>query len=1153
MSGTSNSMSELLAQFARLQRNSIEIINKWALVASSPQETVPIETLNDDGSVSTVNVTSFGYLKNEITRLDSNIKALSGIDLGSANIRNPDGTFSKIIVSDIAKDPAPVGSLSVPSTFKTRNNYFFESFLNPLLYVALNVEGQIPTDTNKVFVKRIIANTNTDAKRAYFDNNLKGRNDISESDFIASLQGNQISYFVDENEEDLPLQTFRFKGAFSVLNVFDEVLDTNNTQTVRKYRLDTLNYTDTLANVENSRTLVVGDKLLAASGNTIYQITSVDPNEKTIVLKRVFGYDPVTIGADSLSVYSDILSPKTVNVNIGFDERQGVFIKTIDSENNIIGSTYSNGICFWSNELSINTQDGVKTLGAFYLEEVSDFGKTFIAAAKENKISAIDGEIPSAPVISSDNFRVVQINTQITDSKTADTLRDKIQSKITLKNELEAIDRALDQSRNQLNEIFTITNNQTRELEKQKIQNKIDSLTKDKATKTSLYSSLVSDIASLTQDAPELTESPKYRVRGFWSVPAPVENLKTGPQEVIQFRYAYRYLSRQGNSQGAREYPYVDVDSQNRRGYFSDWVYVKSDIRRKVFDTTKGKYVWSIEDTENADVVNINQLDISITKGESVEIKIASISEAGWPDNPLESDFSPSVTVEFPDDLTTTSTNSTFVTDNNTDKALVKIQEDLTARGLDKHLSDAFTNVDRYYAHTSTSIASGFFDNAGKALNLFQKLIAIDNELASLKALVARAKGTLAVYIRADNNLFKVKNGSTVRLFAGYYTDLVNLSNPANQGKIVTKTFSIELRNEAATPLELASIVNGGLSVQPPTNLAPGVTGDYELNRIYHKTPIALTSVTPSDVPTNVTGGFIHTSAFQSGNARGQFIYPRYKSVGLNENLYFPATGTSYNQTISTIGTQGGLTGPSNNGILIPFGTNVQGNPNPNIWNQSTGPSGNGNLTEFCVHRNHPALTGTFSRSSLLNPVNSTTGLMIYPAIRHTAGFEADVNSNRTVGGVMTAHFQQMEFTPGLNAPANSTNDFAFPYKIGFDEEDEWLVGKYTCGAYLYMAPVSHSSVQVEGTTALAKKDLLFGEENAITVPVIFQFRTLDKLNLIGGFRIGNQPRNIVYSKKIGLDIKVRNEELFSFDIIVSGAHRKDNLVSPLYSQSLVI
>lgn len=1152
MSGTSNSMSELLAQFARLQRNSIEIINKWATVASSSQETVPIETLNDDGTVSTVNVTSFGYLKNEISRLDTNIKALSGIDLGSASIRNPDGTFSKIIISNIAKDPAPIGSLSVPATFKTKNNYFFESFLNPLLFISLNIEGQVPEDTNKVFVKRIIANTNTDAKRTYFDTNLKGRNDISETDFVASLSGNQISYFVDESEVDLPLQTFRYKGEFAVVNVFDESLDTNNTQTVRKYRLDTLNYTDTLANVENSRTLVVGDKLLSNSGDTVYQITSVDTNNKTVVLKRIFGYDPVSIGAGSLSVYSDILSPKIANINVGFDERQGVFIKTIDSENNIIGSTYSNGVCLWTNELTINTQDGVKTLGEFYLEEVSDFGKSFVAAVKENKIPAIEGDIPSAPVISVDNFKVVQVNTQITDSRTADTLRDKIQSKITIKNEIEAIDKALEIARNELNNIFTTSNNQNRELEKQKIQNKIDSLTKDKATKTSLYSSLVSDIAALTQDAPELTEAPKYRIRGFWSIPAPVENTKTGPQEVIQFRYAYRYLSRQGNTQGSREFPYVDVDNQNRRGYFSDWVYVKSDIRRKIFDTSKGKYVWAVEDTENAEEVNINQLDIPITKGEAVEIKISSISEAGWPENPLESDFSPSVTVEFPDNLNTTSTNSTFVSDNNTDKALVKIQEDLTARGLDQHLSDAFTNVDRYYAHTSQSIASGFFDGAGKAVNLFQKLVAIDNELAALKALVARAKGTLGVYIRTENNIYKIKNGSTVNLFAGYYNEIFNLTNTNNQGKIVTKTFSVELRNEAATTLELASIVAGGLSLQPPTQLAPNVTGDYELNRIYNRTPISLTGVREADVPTNATG-FIHVSGFQSGNARGQFVYARYKSVGQTEDLYFGATsGTGY---VNTVGFQSGRTGPSNTGILIPFNNSVGTTQNTFIWDQTPNLTGaSGTLTEFCIHKQHPALIGGSSRTSLLNPTNATAAPMNYPAIRHTAGFEVDRNSNVTVGGLMTAHFQQMEFTQQSVIPTSSTGDFAYPYKLGFEENDEWLVGKYTCGSYLYVAPVNHSAVQVEGTTALAKKDLLFGEENAISVPVIFQFRTQDKLGFIGGWRLGtNQPRNIVYSKKIGLDIKVKNEEIFSFDLVVSGAHRRDNLVSPLYSQSLVI
>jgi hypothetical protein len=459
--------------------------------------------------------------------------------------------------------------------------------------------------------------------------------------------------------------------------------------------------------------------------------------------------------------------------------------------------------------------------------------------------------------------------------------------------------------------------------------------------------------------------------------------------------------------------------------------------------------------------------------------------------------------------------------------------------------------VDRYYAHTTQSIASGFFDGAGKAVNLFQKLIAIDNELAALKSLVARAKGTLGVYIRTENNVYKIKNGSTVNLFAGYYNEIFNLTNTANQGKIVTKTFSVELRNEAATALELASIVAGGLGIQPPSQLIQNATGDYELNRIYNRTPISLTGVREADVPTNATG-FIHVSGFQSGNARGQFVYPRYKTVGQTEDLYFGATGTRYLPT--TIGNQSNRTGPSNDGILIPFANSVGTSTNTSIWDQTSTTTNNGNLTEFCIHKNHPALTGTFSRAFLLNPINTTTGPMNYPAIRHTAGFEVDRNSSVTVGGLMTAHFQQMEFTPQSAAPTSGTGDSLYPYKLGFEENDEWLVGKYTCGAYLYMAPVNHSAVQVEGTTSLAKKDLLFGEENAISVPVIFQFRTQDKLGYIGGWRLNfNQPRNIVYSKKIGLDIKVRNEEIFSFDLVVSGAHRKDNLVSPLYSQSLVI
>ena len=53
-------------------------------------------------------------------------------------------------------------------------------------------------------------------------------------------------------------------------------------------------------------------------------------------------------------------------------------------------------------------------------------------------------------------------------------------------------------------------------------------------------------------------------------------------------------------------------------------------------------------DVNDPDIVNINQVDIPITPNEKVEIRIASVSEAGFPYNPLKSDYSTSVTVDFP-------------------------------------------------------------------------------------------------------------------------------------------------------------------------------------------------------------------------------------------------------------------------------------------------------------------------------------------------------------------------------------------------------------------------------------------------------------------------------------------------------------------------
>ena len=1158
MAGTKNSISSLLAQFLRLQKNSLEIINKLSNATTSKEDIVSVEFIDDNNNASTISIPSWGYIINEIKRLDSNIKRLSGIEDGDANVRNADGTVSRIYQSKPLMDPTAPANLQVPANFKFRSNHFFESFLNPLLFVSFNLDGQIDPDTKRVFVKRIIANTTTDAQKNWFDTNLKGRNDISDSDFMNALVGQGITYTIDESPEDLPLRVIRYKGDFSVLRVFDTTVPVTIggqvvNQTVRKYKLDTITYKDLISSGLNSdRQIKVGDHLMTKGGSKL-EVTSVDLSELTVVLKRLSGYDPVPIGEGALTLSSEILSPLQVNVNIGHDERQGVFIKPINDNYHVTGSTYSNGVVFYSNEMIIGTANGNMTLDEFYKTQVADFGSQFLSNTKEKVIPSVYGLTPNVPVLNSSNFKVVQINKQITQSTTSEKFAGAVQNKVKLQNEIDAINKSIDQTRSELADLTTTSVTVSISSSRESLIAKIDSLTREKSTKTALLQTVIQDLNNLSSAAPEVSESPKYRVRGFWPIPAPIEDGKSGSQNVIQFRVRYRYLTKQGNATNAEEIKFSDNDGTERRATYSNWIEYKTDIRKKSYDSVTKKYYWKDEDVQDADSPNINQIDIPVTAGEKVEIKVSSISEAGWPMNALESDFSGSVIIDFPEELSVGNTNQQYVSQNSNDQVLVSLQQDLTARGLDSHLSTAFNSGDKYFAHVADTISSGFFDSTGRSLDLYQKLIAMDKEIASLKALISVAKGVLTVYVKSGNDLIKVNRGSVVELFAGYYDELIDLTSSSNYGKIVTVQYSVELRNETASPLELASIIPGGQNVMALDYTSTTASPDYSNNRKYDLTPVSLTSIKPSEVRPNLTGrsSFIHSAPYQSANSNSQFIYPRFKSVGLDEDLYFlPKTGLTWNSETGVSGI------PVDGGSLIPFkpgGASTPGTSNADIWNgtYSSGTAvGNGKLNEFCVHRSHPALRGSATFESLIRPTQGTSGFN-YPAFRHAFGFESSSTDTLFTSSVtnQTKTYQQLSYhqiaTSSYGASGVNTS---YPEKLGFSADDEWLVGKYSCGAYLFLAPSSHSPVQVEGSTTLATKTLSSGTENAIVIPVIFQMRCQDKLNKVGGFRTSGDIRNITYTKKIGIDIKVNNEELFSFDLSVSGSYTKSALASPTYS-----
>jgi len=1194
MAGTQNSISSLLAQFLRLQKNSLEIMNGLTEATVSTNETVSIEVLDEQGLPKNANVPSYGYLKSQIDRLDNNVKALAGIGETSATVRNPDGTYSQIFKYSTLREPPRITNLEVPSTFSVKDNWFFESFLNPLLYININVTGQIQDLADRIVVKRIIANTETDEQKQYFDLQLKGRNDLSYDQFISLLGDNGIGYFVDEDIVQLPLRTLRYIGGFSVLGYYDDTVTTtdqfgNQVQQLRRnYKLDKLTYTDTASGVPDGKSLSPKDTITTEDGSR-YQITSVNLDQTSIQVKRISGYQPIQIGANVLNISSPDFGSRYAQVNVGYNERQGIFFKSIDDDFNIVAAVWSTGIIFWSNELRTKNSNGeIVTLENYYLNEVSDFGKIFLGAAKEKPIPAIEGLTPDAPLVTNSSFKVVQINKQVTQSVSIKTIESKLNAKTALKSELAALDSAINDAQAQLNIGLSQTTSSSNTsgsntnksiaasattsppgVNSDSVKANLNNLINEKTKKSQLYSSLVEEVSTLTKDVPQIVTPPKYRVRGFWPIPAPKEDPNTGTQSVIQFAVRYRYLTDGGSAQPSEQIEFVDNDGQKKNAAFSNWTEYKTDIRKKVYDTNKGIYVWADEITSDSNVQNINQLDIPITKGERVEIQVASISEAGWPSNPLASGYSESVIISFPDDLSVNGISDTLVK-NNQDAAVVEVQKSLTSQGLPIHLSQQFTENGKTYVHDSTSIASGFYNSSGLVVSLFDKLQEMQNQILILTAQLNNAKGILEVYVvDSTNNKIKVSKGSLVKINAGYYSDIFTNPLTTDAGKVASFTYNVQLYNSQASMVELASLIPGGLGVKAPSTVSPNTYPiGYDDNLRYGDCPISITSLTLTDPAIEDNTYFRQAPPFASASSYSQYIYPRFKSVGYDQDLYnggvtnassFTALydpNYAYDGSISgTINFGISGTYPQNGTIMIPYDPSntpsvVSGATASNIWlgsfSGTTGgtPNGGGAISEFCVDINHPYLVSVGESYSFVNyadlvkPYAAST--KVYPPFRHTQTFWGDTTLDYY--WAQQSYRTPVTFATGATA---SRDDRMYADKLGFTSNDEYLIGKFSCGAYLYLGPATASSVQVDGSTSLSTRMLADGETNAINIPLIFQFRAVDKAGFIGGWRKSGTLSNITYTKKLGVDVQVKNEDTFSFDVQVSGSYKNDTLVAP--------
>lgn len=878
-----NSFASVAEEIINYNNNTLNLLTQLNSIMKTNDSSVSVDFTDNNRVLTTYDVPSWGYLTNEIQRLNNNINSLFSINESGAIIQTSDNIYKKLILVDLNTEPNQIGNLNEISTFESERNHFFDGLLNPNLKVRINLNDKVEDNVRKVLVRRYILELekNSDGELTQngltalnsFNVNFRNKSNINIDSYIEwhkttpGILNSNEPYYDQENFELEPNQLI-YDGNFSVLEIEEDSLNKK-----LWYHLNTLNYLlltekNTLNNpmklsesadnrlspkpsltakpltsssslssskisasfselnndqssiispteTNSTRELSVGDHLIInrEKTSTIYKILEVSKasSNPRIRLERIQGVEAIPVGEGTLKIYSPVVNNKEVKITIGYDERNIIFIRPINTENHLLSKKWSLGSAFYTNDLTLVSSDNNngKSMDEYYTETVEDYGKAVKDLIK-TKTPLDLGRTPNKPTLIRDNFKVVQINRHLTDNKDQKEIGSKYKKMKELKTEVSQLDNSIRSKRTEMRLSTFKSKNMERTF-----NNELKDLINKKESTSRLLKTTTDEIITLsTSPNTNRKVKPKYRLRGFWDMPAPILIRGSRPQEVVQFKIEYRYLSSDGNETQVQTFKLKNtLGKLSTNAAFSNWNVMLTDSRKRVYDEKKDIWVWEIEDVSDADTPNITQLDIPIQKNERVEIRIKSLSEVGWPDLPMESDWSETMSIDFPEDLSSILGEDEFIlTEASKEDTIVQLKSELG--NIDDHLSDSVNVGGEEYFHSTDKILSGIPDNNGNQQSLLKYLKYLSDKVSSLEEQINRSRGILQVFMYRGDEEFSIPNDTELQFNVECedYLDKFDGESHATVGRVYSnniyniKDFYLKVINaSSSSPLGLLS------------------------------------------------------------------------------------------------------------------------------------------------------------------------------------------------------------------------------------------------------------------------------------------------------------------------------------------------------------
>lgn len=781
-------------------------------------------------------IPSFISLENKVNYLQENLINLINSPTSGEAYFNLDGNSRSIVVRPYTTTPNSL-VIDEVNEYEVVKKDIFKDFLYPNPYVKVNLKD-IPNDITTVVVKKVcpkhpelVSLFSSKLQQIVEGSNGPEYINLTSISYnykdlykILTSYVQDVDYVEYDTKYDLPIRKNLGSGVYVISEVVSDVVDDNldNIIVVRlRNDMEDSIYCNSLVyrlfDETIEKNLKAGDKLVTFDGTAKLEILDLNRLNNELTLRVVNGEylnlvpsksnDPQSIiSLNKLRFQADIDFDKDKYVQIPLEEDQYVFISVAALNDNMnIQSSWGSGLMMNTYELK-HSVNGV-LFNEYYKSNVTNIGDVLLelSSLMPDSITKFGKDefesiVNYKPTLNDKTLTVTQINKHLNDSASIQNIRALYAEKKNYKSKLDEVQAKI----NTLNEnLANISFDDTTGI-RTEYTSQITDLVKEKNELSTKITKTLDDIALAANNSETPIENAKYRIRGYYDF----DNIPHA-QSVIGIRVQYRYKNvsqEQGTAMSMNDHKFI----------FSDWINMNSFDREYIPVLSENGELYRVkleDENNNLNVPSFNQLDIPISQGETVDIRLKVVYSYGYPFAQTSSQWSDIINIKFPEEYLKDVQILDIISENNDDIETNRFNNIIKGEGIIDHVNDKIQDQDILYYHKPDNISSGFYTQERRIIPLKDKLSELNNSIIELQDLVlGTQEDSLEVSIVNGEIDAELKPYQKNKIYVQAY-DIINEGNDGiyvKENGWVTTTMNISIRNTSNHTIRLFSMFPGG-------------------------------------------------------------------------------------------------------------------------------------------------------------------------------------------------------------------------------------------------------------------------------------------------------------------------------------------------------